>query len=414
MRVTHTPPAASRGAPRGTAVIGLDGLQRLLDVLASQGYRLIGPTVRDGAIVYDEITSVDHLPAGWTEEQGPGTYRLKRRQDRALFGYAVGPRSFKQWLYPPALRLWQAVRRNGNVTLVEDGEPSPRFAFIGARACELHAIAIQDRVFLGGPYQEPSYRARREQVFIVAVQCTDPSGTCFCVSMGTGPRADSGFDLALTELPAGEKSCFLVEVGSPAGAEVLEQIPHRRPSGGEAEQAAQAVEQAAHRMGRCLETDGLKEALYANLEHPRWDEVATRCLSCGNCTMVCPTCFCATVEDVTDLGGEIAERWRRWDSCFTLASSYIHGGTVRSSARSRYRQWMTHKLATWVDQFGTFGCVGCGRCITWCPVGIDITEEARAIREAAAGGGNGAGGGGVGDGKPGAAAEGAPLPAGAG
>lgn len=414
MWVTQPPSAAHRAAPGGPAVIDLDGLQRLLDVLSRRGHRVIGPTVRDGAIVYDEIASVEQLPAGWTEEQGPGTYRLKRRQDRALFGYAVGPRSFKQWLYPPSLRLWQAVRRNGNVTFVEDAEPVPRFAFIGARACELHAIAIQDRVFLGGPYQEPSYRARRDQVFIVAVQCTQPSGTCFCASMGTGPRADSGFDLALTELPAGEKSRFLVEVGSQAGAEVLEQIPHRPPSGGEAEQAAQLVAQAARRMGRVLETEGLREALYANLEHPRWDAVAARCLSCANCTMVCPTCFCATVEDVTDLSGETAERWRRWDSCFTLAFSYIHGGTVRSSARSRYRQWMTHKLATWVDQFGTFGCVGCGRCITWCPVGIDITEEAQAIRETVAGGSNGAGGGSAGDGKPGSAAEGAPVSAGSG
>jgi Fe-S oxidoreductase len=97
--------------------------------------------------------------------------------------------------------------------------------------------------------------------------------------------------------------------------------------------------------------------------------------------MVCPTCFCTTVEDVSDVTGDHAERWRRWDSCFTLGFSYIHGGSIRNSGKARYRQWMTHKLASWIDQFGTSGCVGCGRCITWCPVGIDITEEARAIRD---------------------------------
>ncbi|MBF0393567.1 MAG: 4Fe-4S dicluster domain-containing protein, partial [Alphaproteobacteria bacterium] len=117
-----------------------------------------------------------------------------------------------------------------------------------------------------------------------------------------------------------------------------------------------------------------------NREHPRWDEVAKRCLTCGNCTMVCPTCFCTTVDDVTDLGGTRTERVRSWDSCFTLDFSYIHGGSVRNEGSSRYRQWITHKLSSWHDQFGSSGCVGCGRCITWCPVGIDITEEVGAIR----------------------------------
>ncbi len=134
-------------------------------------------------------------------------------------------------------------------------------------------------------------------------------------------------------------------------------------------------------MGRSMDTSGIKELLYRNLDHPCWENVASRCLTCANCTMVCPTCFCAAVEDTTDLTGERAERWRRWDSCFTMDFSYIAGGSVRSSPKARYRQWMTHKLASWIDQFGTSGCVGCGRCITWCPVGIDITEEVRAIRE---------------------------------
>ncbi|MBZ0254314.1 MAG: 4Fe-4S dicluster domain-containing protein, partial [Candidatus Methylomirabilis sp.] len=133
-------------------------------------------------------------------------------------------------------------------------------------------------------------------------------------------------------------------------------------------------------MGRSLNTDGVKELLYANAEHPRWAETAERCLSCANCTMVCPTCFCSTVEDVSDLSGEAAERRRKWDSCFTMDFSYLVGGSVRGSGAARYRQWMTHKLGSWIDQFGTSGCVGCGRCIAWCPVGIDITEEAEALR----------------------------------
>jgi ferredoxin len=145
-------------------------------------------------------------------------------------------------------------------------------------------------------------------------------------------------------------------------------------------------------MGRQLDTGGIKDLLYDNFEHPRWDDVASRCLTCGNCTMVCPTCFCFSITEVTDLAGLQAEQQRSWDSCFTVEHSNLHGGPVRVSGRSRYRQWMTHKLATWIDQFGTSGCVGCGRCITWCPVGIDITEEAAAIRASDGDTGGGTGG----------------------
>jgi ferredoxin len=252
------------------------------------------------------------------------------------------------------------------------------------RACELNAIAIQDRVFLGGPYRDRNYGMRRAQVFIVAVDCGKAGGTCFCASMGTGPKVEAGFDLALTELCEAERHLFVIEIGSRDGAELIEALPHRPASEAEIAAAAVVVARTRGMMGRSLETEGLKELLQANPEHPRWDAVAERCLACGNCTMVCPTCFCTTVEDTTDLDGETAERVRRWDSCFTLDFSYLHGGSVRSSTRSRYRQWMTHKLAHWFDQFGTSGCVGCGRCITWCPVGIDITEEAAAIRAAPA------------------------------
>ncbi len=356
-------------------------LDQLFDALRGRGFRLVGPTVRDRAIVYDDIASSADLPAGWTDEQDGGVYRLRRRDDGALFGYAVGPQSWKRYLFPPSSLLWQGRRDDDDgVTAAPDGETAARFAFIGVRSCELHAIAIQDRVFLGGDHVDPVYAARREGVFVVAVNCGEAGGTCFCVSMETGPRAASGFDLALTELLGDGGHRFLVEIGTGRGADVMNEVEHRSAERADAAAADRIVARTAASMGRRMETGGIKELLYANFEHSRWDDVAGRCLACGNCTMVCPTCFCFRVEDVTDLAGEDAERHRSWDSCFTMDHSYLHGGPVRVSNRSRYRQWMTHKLATWIDQFGTSGCVGCGRCITWCPVGIDITEEAAAIR----------------------------------
>jgi ferredoxin len=357
-----------------------DGIGELLQVLRAQGFRVLGPTVRDQAIVYDDIASLDDLPAGWTDEQDGGRYRLTRRDDRALFGYAVGPHSWKRFLHAPHLELWRAERDGERLRVVTGPEPPGRLAFIGVRSCELHAIRVQERVLLEGPYVDPHYRGRREGNFVVAVNCGQAGGTCFCVSMGTGPRASFGFDLALTELGGDGEPGFLVEVGTEAGARVLAELPHRDARPEELEAADAVVARTAHSMGRALDAGEVRELLLRNLEHPRWDEVASRCLTCGNCTMVCPTCFCTSVEDESDLAGATATRTRRWDSCFTLDFSYLHGGSVRMSARSRYRQWLTHKLATWVDQFGTSGCVGCGRCITWCPVGIDITEEVAAIR----------------------------------
>ena len=358
-----------------------EDLQGLIEALAESGYRVIGPTVRDSAIVYDEVEKLDDLPAGWTDEQQPGSYRLKRRDDRALFGFNVGPHSWKKFLHPPNLRLFQATRHDKGFEISNNNQPAPHLVFLGVRACELHAIAIQDKVFINGPYVDSVYGERREKAFVVAVNCGQAGGTCFCTSMKTGPRAESGFDIALTEVIETDQHYFVAEAGSERGVEILEKTRTRKADESEKKKAEEIVEFAASRMGRNLDTTGIKELLYRNHDHPRWEDVASRCLTCANCTMACPTCFCTTVEDTTDLTGDHAERWRRWDSCFTTDFSYIHGGSIRVSAKSRYRQWMTHKLASWIDQFGTSGCVGCGRCITWCPVGIDLTEEAAAIRK---------------------------------
>jgi ferredoxin len=369
------------------AVIGLDGVAALIAALHNDGFRVLGPTVRDDAIVYDDIAALDDLPAGWTDEQDGGRYRLKRRNDNALFGYAVGPHAWKRFLHPPLLRLWRAEPDGNGMQVATDAKPTERFAFLAARSCELHAIAIQDRVFLQGPYVDPHYQARRDGAFIVAVNCGEPGGTCFCTSMNTGPKASSGYDLALTEFP-GDPHEFLLEAGSERGAALLACLPQRPSTPADAERADAVMAKTAANMGRHMRSDDVPDLLLGNLEHKRWDDVAARCLSCGNCTQVCPTCFCTAVTDANDLSGA-TERTRRWDSCFSQNFSYIHGGAVRPSPRSRYRQWMTHKLASWVEQFGTSGCVGCGRCITWCPVGIDITEEVSAIRGDAPGGGHG-------------------------
>ncbi len=362
--------------------IDRDAFDAMLAELNKQGYETVGPTVRAGAIVIDGVRSTKDLPAGWTDTQDAATYRLTQRQDGELFGYALGPMSWKKYLFPPELRLLSVSKENGSMNVSDRARPPARRkrALIGVRSCELEALAIQDNIFLQGPSRDPFYEAERASLFLVAVQCAHPGGTCFCSSMGTGPGVQTGFDLCLTELWSASRHVFLVETGSAEGEALLGRLSSHEPTPAETELAHSITERAAASMTRAIDTENLRQTLQGALDHPRWDAVAARCLGCGNCTQVCPTCFCSTIDDVTDLSGSTAHRIRKWDTCFALDFSYIHGGSVRQSAKSRYRQWLLHKLANWVDQFGVMGCVGCGRCITWCPVGIDITEEAAALR----------------------------------
>lgn len=355
-------------------------LAHLIDVLWQAGYRVLGPTVGDGAIVHGEVRTPNDLPVGIRDEQNGGHYRLVQRGDGAFFGHNVGPHSLKRELLPPRERLFSTIRRGKQVTITNEPLSTEKIAFLGAKACELSAMLTQDRVFLGQNHPDAHYAARRRAMFIVGVSCTQAGGTCFCTSMGTGPRVDAGADLALVEVVSDRGHYFLIEAKTPAGHDVAQKLALAPASVDDIRQAELRIADATTQMGRHLSTSGIKEQLAAAAEHPHWDDVASRCLSCANCTLVCPTCFCNTVEDVTDLEGDHSERWRRWDSCFHEDFSYLHGGSVRHSVKSRYRQWMTHKLSTWIDQFGQSGCVGCGRCITFCPVGIDITAEVLALK----------------------------------
>lgn len=362
-------------------IIDSKELQKLLDVLLRHGYTAIGPTLRHQSIILDEITSTTQFPAGWTDEQGGGTYRLKKRNDDAWFGYVITPTSWKPYLHSPAVKFWSAKRNPKGFEVDEENTEPAKYAFIGVRACELKAIAIQDKVFYGKDFQDSAYIRKRERAFIVAVNCSTAGHNCFCTSMESGPKVTKDFDIALTEILDGANHYFVTETGTDLGAEILHEVSALPAKEEQVRQAEKVIAQTASQITKSLDTTDIKNLLNRNLENRIWDTIAKRCLSCANCTMVCPTCFCTNVEDVTDLSGDHAERWRKWDSCFSVRFSYIHGGSIRSSAKSRYRQWMTHKLGNWIDQFGTSGCVGCGRCITWCPVGIDLTEETAAIRQ---------------------------------
>ena len=363
---------------RASLVVDRTGLDALIRVLRTEGRTIIGPVLRDRAIVPGALDTTDDLPEGWHDEQAPGRYHVRHSDSGDLFGWAVGPGSWKSAFFPARSLVWTATQHADDPVVTEAPIDAPPVAIFGARPCEVAATAVLDRVLGGGAIADPAYRARRDAALVLVAECGAPANTCFCTSMGTGPGAGGTFDIALTELPGPQGWRYLLRSGSDRGDVMLRQVTGVPASAEMLDQRDDVLSAAASRMSRAMSASSVPSLLARNLKNPRWEEVASRCLSCGNCTMVCPTCYCSAVEDTTTIDGTV-ERHRRWDTCFGLGHSLLHSGPVRPTVRSRYRQWLTHKLSTWHDQFGMSGCVGCGRCIAWCPVGIDLTEEVAAI-----------------------------------
>lgn len=349
----------------------------LLQALKKLDYHIIGPVLSQGSIQWKEIHAVEDLPVGWKDHQEPGHYRLEQDPTPRYFNVVHGPESLKPLTFARRETLLVLDRLDNTFSAKEIHPDIQPTAVLGVRACDLAGLAVQDQIFLKGTYPDPYYQQRREQLFLVAVNCTRALPTCFCASMDTGPKAQKGYDLSLTEAD----DDFLIEAGTHAGLNVLEQLPCRVASQERMTQDEKRITACASSQTRNLPQSALPDVLYEAHDHPRWDQVAARCLSCTNCTMVCPTCFCHGVEETPSLDARHTEHTRVWDSCFTPDHGYIHGKNFRPTTKDRYRMWLTHKLATWIDQFGLSGCVGCGRCITWCPVGIDLTEEVRALSQ---------------------------------
>lgn len=363
-----------------------DYLRLLFDRLRDS-YRIIGPRKENDVIILSEIDFND-IPAGYRDIQGPGTYRLNPPEsggERTTFSFSVGPDSFKRFLRPPHMeRLFTFKKSKRGISINPSIKEEKPLAFVGARACDIAALKKLDKVFLEGVSRDTSYSALRKDLLIIGVNCIYPGNNCFCHSMETGPELKDIFDIAITELDG----YFILEAGTAMGEKIMDGLPSEKINNNDIEAKNSAAEHCIKMMKKSVRLSELPRVIYRNLEHPRWSDIAGRDLECGNCTQVCPTCFCNSSFDymllqgiskkATDISGV---KVRTWDSCFSTNFARVHGGNFRPSRRARYRHWMSHKLAYSIEQHGSSDCVGCGRCITWCPAGINITEELKAIRK---------------------------------
>lgn len=352
--------------------INHDQIDTLLSLLKERGYVCVAPRYIEGAINYAKINNASELPWGLTDEQAPAHYKVIQTDQKKAFSFTIPVQSIKPMLFKAKETIWKSKRDENGKLIFEPKVDFEKIAVFGVRACDLRAIETQDRIFMQNTFNDVRYIKRRENQFLIAMNCTSSNSNCFCVSLGDGPKAETGFDLSMTEIANG----FIVESGSVKGSNLLENLNYTVASDNGLNEAELGRKRAISEQIKSIPPIKVVESkLKANLEHERYKNIASRCLSCGNCTNSCPTCFCHTERDEPNISGTVSNHTREWDSCFTLEHSYTHGETYRESLIHRYRQWLTHKFATWRDQFQVKGCVGCGRCITHCPVKIDVTEE---------------------------------------
>lgn len=347
-----------------------EGLQALISILGQQGYQVTGPQVIDGTLLMRPMEDIKALPWGLISEQKPGQYRLTATEKTRAFAWANGPQALKPLLFAPEEPLWRYQKTTQGIDFEALSPSSSPLAVLGVRSCDLAALALQDAHFAS----DPAYQQRRQGLLLIAVNCQQPASTCFCQATGDGPNAETGFDLLLDELEQG----FALSAGSERGKTLLLQLSTHTLSEEQKNQIQATRRQATQT--RQPQLPPIKSAKY--LTSKAWEDLERRCLSCGNCTSVCPTCFCHAHRETPSLDGLESLHSRVWDSCFNEDHSYLHGFVVRNETRFRYRQWLSHKFTYWQEQYGRSGCVGCGRCISWCPAEIDITAELQRIFEA--------------------------------
>lgn len=330
--------------------------KRHLDFFASvlqQFGEVHGPVARDGDTVFQRLTR-------WSE---------------ASLDYTRTTLPLKKYFLPPRETLFRYRDGSGYVPCSE--RLGRRIVLFGVHACDIYALNILDQLF-AGRYADPYYQARRKHVAVIGIDCT-PDEHCFCRSM-RADFVDHGFDLFLYDIG----SHYLAMVGSAQGDDMVLATGALFEPVTEDDVAEYKRRSAAKRSAFRLDVEirDLPEIFELEYRSEIWDELGERCLACGACSMVCPTCYCYDVADHAELGSRANTRVRTWDSCLFPSHALVAGGeNFRRSRASRIKFRFYHKQRGFVAEYGRPSCVGCGRCIVACPAGIDIVEVLKRLRE---------------------------------
>ncbi len=342
------------GSRTSDLIVSKDNFFAWLDSLRDQ-FTLIGPVTDDGQTEFRRIDSV-------------------RQLDMAYQSTMLSPG--KVYLYKPREELFR-FSLDGDLEIREPRADDERRVIIGLHSCDTKAVLYLDKTFLGA-FHDPRYEARRNNTVIIELNCETAGKNCFCSSMGTGPylHAETGYDMQLTDFG----SEYLVELKTDRARSMFT-VDDVRPAGRDEFVTKQEKEQrVSATFTKRIDTKGLDVLLRKNSQHRVWRITAEEaCLSCSNCVMVCPTCFCYDITDEVSMDRKSARRLRQWDACQDAHFAEVHGGNFRGRRTARLRQFVTHKLAQ-TNQYGVYATVGCGRCITWCPTGIDLTEIAKEVQ----------------------------------
>jgi sulfhydrogenase subunit beta (sulfur reductase) len=339
------------GYSMNAKVIKKEDIADFLDTLLKD-YEVFAPVKRDRLVVFDQIHS----------------------GREAFLTFTATVMSPKEILLPQSETLFTYSSTDSAADLeVPSGREKPRLIF-GIHPCDVKSLVFLDRIFNEEEYKDVYYLERRKGMVVVSMGCIKPRLTCFCTSVGGGPFSTEGSDLQLVDI--GDE--YVVQVLSDKGEKLLGKARLEDAGEDKVSLMRRVAEDAEASMAPKLNIDGLKEKLDKMFDDPIWDVLTEKCLSCGVCTYLCPTCYCFDIVDEARVSG--GERIRLWDSCqFPLFTLQASGENPRPTSKERYRQRIMHKFSYLIDNCGRIGCVGCGRCVTECPVNLDIRQIITAI-----------------------------------
>ena len=334
-----------------TFITTLEGLQKLLDFFVKRGFTVYGPVIKGKSWVFSEIHSISEVDLNYIRSILPP----------------------KKLLLPPKSSIF-SFKLDDSFEVFESCD-FKNVVLFGVHPCDLKAIERLDAFFSLYP-EDVCYKARRQGLFIVGLTCNVVDEHCFCSSLGIDPEASTGFDILITQI--GES--FLVESGSLKGLNILRELNFPEAKSEHLEAKMRHIEDLKSRFTKKADFKELDKIAKSKLDHKVWLETAEKCLSCGNCSMVCPVCYCFDVYDSLDLTLKEGARVMELDSCQLLEYAEVAlGGNFRRDRYQRLRHWMLCKFGAAGGSTYT-SCVGCGRCLVYCPTSIDLTEVARVLK----------------------------------